>query len=114
MRLALFVTALAGLLMAGAFESPAEARSRTYYSFSYSGGGVSVTVGRAPRYYYARPRRYYRYYYAPRPRYYRRYRPRVRVYRRSGGSCGYWHNRCVANWGYGGSNYRGCMRYHRC
>lgn len=29
-------------------------------------------------------------------------------------ACEYWHDRCVANWGYANPNYRGCMRYHRC
>lgn len=39
----------------------------------------------------------------------RHYRSRYR-----GGSCRYWSRRCANNWGYGGSNYRGCMRYHGC
>jgi hypothetical protein len=34
--------------------------------------------------------------------------------RYSGGSCGYWSNRCAENWGYGNSNYYGCLRYHGC
>lgn len=34
--------------------------------------------------------------------------------RYSGGSCSYWSRRCIANWGYGNSNYYGCMRYHGC
>jgi hypothetical protein len=29
-------------------------------------------------------------------------------------SCQYWHDRCVARWGYNNSNYYGCMRYHGC
>jgi len=29
-------------------------------------------------------------------------------------SCNYWSDRCAANWGYGGSNYNGCMRYYNC
>ena len=112
MRSFAIMAAMAALFVAGLPSDPADAHSRTYYGFSYSGGGVSVTVGRVPRYYYA-PRRHYYHYYAPR-RSYSRYRaPRARVYRRAGRSCGYWHNRCVANWGHG-SNYRGCMRYHRC
>lgn len=45
-------------------------------------------------------------YYAP-PRYYS-------VPRRRGGACGYWSQRCAANWGYGNSNYYGCMRYEGC
>lgn len=28
--------------------------------------------------------------------------------------CQYWHDRCVARWGYDNPNYYGCMRYHRC
>lgn len=31
-----------------------------------------------------------------------------------GGTCSYWHNQCVANWGYANPNYYGCMRYHGC
>ena len=34
--------------------------------------------------------------------------------RYSGGSCGYWSSRCAENWGYGNSNYYGCLRYHGC
>jgi hypothetical protein len=56
-----------------------------------------------------------------RPRYYgnrRYYQPRRyrsnRSYRRRGGRCGYWSQRCINNWGYGGPNYRGCLRYHGC
>ncbi len=33
--------------------------------------------------------------------------------RRYRGGSGYWHRRCVRNWGYRNSNYYGCMRYHR-
>jgi len=29
-------------------------------------------------------------------------------------SCQYWHDRCVARWGFNNSNYYGCMRYHGC
>lgn len=79
-------------------QQPAEAepllvrhrRSRTHVYF-YFGPPVY-----APPYYYA-PRRYY---YTPRPY--------------VGGQCAYWHQRCVQNWGYSNSNYRGCMRYHGC
>jgi hypothetical protein len=31
-----------------------------------------------------------------------------------GYSCGYWQDQCAARWGYRGSNYYGCMRYHGC
>jgi hypothetical protein len=34
--------------------------------------------------------------------------------RYSGGSCSYWSDRCIENWGYGNSNYYGCLRYHGC
>lgn len=44
------------------------------------------------------------------PRYYQPAPPRARY----AGRCEYWHQQCVRNWGYGNSNYRGCMRYHRC
>lgn len=30
------------------------------------------------------------------------------------GRCSYWRRRCAANWGYGNSNYYGCLRYHGC
>jgi len=67
----------------------------------------------------------FRLYVGPRYRRYRHYRrpgvrlyirPRYRSYRRyrRAGRCGYWHRRCVRNWGYGNSNYFGCMRYHGC
>jgi len=40
---------------------------------------------------------------------------RHRYYRsRHHGGCRYWSRRCAHNWGYGGKNYRGCMRYHGC
>jgi hypothetical protein len=68
MRTGILMAVLALFFFAGQPADPAEARSRTYYSFSYSGGGVSVTVGRAPRYY--AQRRYYR---VPRRGYYYRY-----------------------------------------
>lgn len=29
-------------------------------------------------------------------------------------ACSYWSRRCTANWGYGNSNYYGCLRYHGC
>jgi hypothetical protein len=28
--------------------------------------------------------------------------------------CTYWSYRCAQNWGYGNSNYYGCLRYHGC
>ena len=65
-----------------------------------------------PRYRYYHPYRRYR---RPGFRLYigpghRRYRPRTRRH----GRCRHWHRRCVRNWGYGNSNYYGCMRYHGC
>lgn len=36
------------------------------------------------------------------------------AYRKQGGSCDAWRQRCAANWGRGNANYRGCMAYHRC
>jgi hypothetical protein len=70
-----------------------------------AGVGFHLYIG--PRY-----RRYRRYH---RPRRYRRYY-RGRHYGRGRryGRCGYWRKRCARNWGYGGSNFRGCLRYHGC
>jgi hypothetical protein len=31
-----------------------------------------------------------------------------------GGYCEYWNDRCALQWGFGSSDYYGCMRYHRC
>jgi len=42
------------------------------------------------------------------------YRGRRYGYGRRYGRCGYWRKRCGANWGYGNSNYYGCLRYHGC
>jgi hypothetical protein len=36
-----------------------------------------------------------------------------RYHRPAGGSCGYWSQRCSANWSRP-SDYRGCMRYYGC
>lgn len=81
--------------------------------------GFRLYVG--PRYRHYRYRHYRRYrrpgfhlYIGPRYRHYRRYR-RHRSYRRyRGRSCRHWSRRCARNWGYGNSNYYGCMRYHGC
>ena len=35
-------------------------------------------------------------------------------YRRYAGRCSYWRRRCARNWGYGNSNYYGCLRYYGC
>jgi len=45
---------------------------------------------------------------------YHGYRHRRYHRSRGRGGCGYWSRRCARNWGYGGRNYRGCMRYHGC
>jgi hypothetical protein len=55
-------------------------------------GFYPFTLNDYPPYYYAHPSR---------PRY-------------SRGGCGYWSSRCAENWGYGNSNYYGCLRYHGC
>jgi len=70
------------------------------------GGGPYIGLGWP--YYYGGgyyPYSYYNDYY---------YRPRVRRAYRGGGSCGRAHSACVRNWGYGGANYSGCMRYEGC
>lgn len=69
--------------------------------------GVRIYIG--PPYGYYRRHYYYRPYYYRR-RYYRPYYHRKR-YR---GRCGYWGRQCAKNWGYGNSNYYGCLRYHGC
>ena len=92
-------------------SAPAFAGSNSYLSFGFSGPRVSFDYRRYPRY------RNYGYgpYYGPRyysaPRYYTPYRS---YNTRRGRSCSYWRARCAKSWGYGGRNYRGCLRYHRC
>ncbi len=113
--LSTFLALLIGLAMPAA---PAKAAAGDYdFGTGYAHGGHSY--GHRYRYYapryryrYHRPRRGYGVYfhYAPRVRP-RRYH---RTYRSRGNRCGYWSRRCAANWGYGGKNFRGCMRYHRC
>jgi hypothetical protein len=100
----IFAAAVAALVLIFASPAPSEAHSRSHFSFGYYGPGVSIHIGRYPRYYYSP-------YYA-RPYYYRPYA--YRPYRYSGSRCGYWSRRCAANWGYRNSNYYGCMRYHGC
>jgi hypothetical protein len=34
--------------------------------------------------------------------------------RHSENSCGQWREACAQNWGYGGNDYYGCLRYHGC
>jgi len=49
------------------------------------------------------------YYYSP----YYYYGPRYN-YSYGGGRCSYWRARCADNWGYGGADFYGCLRYHGC
>lgn len=114
MKLAKALAVIAALFLLGAASKPAEAR--TYFSFGYYAPGISIYAGHYPYYYgpyysYYFPRRYYRYRHRYRPRYRYRRAYRYRVY---GGRCSYWGQRCAANWGYGGPNYRGCLRYYGC
>lgn len=111
--------------------SPEPAEAKTYFSFGYYGPGISIYTGHYPRYYgyygYRRHRYYSPYDYRPyyggyRPSYYDSYRPtydsysytRPKRYRKYGGNCSRWSKRCGANWGYGNSDYIGCMKYHSC
>lgn len=111
--------AVVAAALAVAFALPSKSEAKTYLSFGYYGPGVSFYAGHYPYYYYPYRYRPY-YYYGYRPRYYRyrysyrrsyRYRRYARRYR---GRCARWSRRCAANWGYGGNDYRGCMRYHGC
>ena len=101
MRRVSVLFAAAVLLAVCGMSKSADAKPRV--SFGYYGPGVSIYVGPRPYYYY-RP-----YYY--RPYYYRPYYVPRRIYR---SRCAKWRARCRRNWGYGGRNYRGCLRYHRC
>jgi len=99
----------------------ADAVATTPASASLLGNAVSLagqpTVKKAGVgfHLYIGPRhRYYRRHYYYRPYYYRRRYYRRRYHRRRYGRCGYWSKRCARNWGYGGKNYRGCLRYHGC
>lgn len=104
----MMLAAAAAAMLALAAPTPSQAKKRTHFSFGYYGPGVSIHIGRYPRYYYGP---YYYRPYAYRPYYYRPY-----VYRPyyGGGRCSYWSQRCAANWGIRNSNYYGCMRYHGC
>jgi|ABPU01.1.fsa_nt_gi hypothetical protein len=77
---------------------------------------VSFRLYIGPRYRRYRHYRRYRRYRRPGVRLY--IRPRYRSHRRyrryRGRSCSYWSRRCARNWGFGNSNYYGCMRYHGC
>lgn len=100
--LAVALTLTSGIV---AMPDSAAARDNTYFSFRFGGPGFGFSVGRYPRYYpyyYRSPYRYYGY---------RRY-PSYRY--SPGPSCSYWARRCAENWGYGGPDYRGCLRYQGC
>ena len=104
------VLALAVMLTGLNLPTAAPAFADSYVNFGFSGPRFSFNYQKYPRYrYYGYGPRYYspRYYYAP------RYSRPYRSYR-SGRSCSYWRDRCARSWGYGGKNYRGCLRYHRC
>jgi hypothetical protein len=58
--------------------------------------GLGLYLGSRPNYYYNDD-----YYYEARPSY-------------SGGRCAHWRNECADNWGYGNSDYYGCLKYHNC
>ena len=105
---------LAATLLLAVNSATERAEARSYVSFGYYGPGIGIHVGHYPYYGYYSPYYYRPYYY--RPYYsYRRYYSRPYTYRRSYSSrCSRWSRRCAANWGYGGRNYRGCMKYHRC
>ena len=97
-----------------AFGLPTKSQATAYFSFGYYGPGITFYGGHYPYYYYPYYYRPYPYYYGYRYRYHRPYRYRRYYKRRYAGRCSRWRSRCAANWGYGGSNYRGCLRYHRC
>jgi hypothetical protein len=72
-----------------------------YGQGDYGGYGSGYDGGYNYRRYYTP---YYRPYPYPYPRYYPPYRP----------SCDYWRARCAENWGYGGPDFYGCLRYEGC
>ena len=82
-----------------------EYRRRPYFGTGvpYYYGGIDSTFSFYPRYsYYTVP--YDNDYYEE---------PIEQAYRGSR-SCRSAHRACVRNWGYGGGNYNGCMKYERC
>jgi hypothetical protein len=94
----------AGAIARGDIVHPARSRDRGYRGYRprhFHGGWYGY------RRYHRGPR--FRFYFGPSFAYpgygygYRRY-----------GSCSYWRYRCAQNWGYGNSNYYGCLRYHGC
>lgn len=109
---------------AAAIVAPKQALSLAQQTFSHSDQGLYQEVGKRRgrshrwrrRYHRRRYRRHRRYRRGPRlgiyiaPPYYHHRYSRTRRY----GRCGHWRRRCGANWGYGNSNFYGCMRYHGC
>jgi hypothetical protein len=87
------------------------ARSRVYSrrgDYRHSGKNYRRFRGRRPGYTYYYGGWWYSFpwWIATAPYYYE-----APVY---GDRCDYWHDRCVANWGYRNSDYYGCMRYYGC
>lgn len=76
-----------------------------FYGGPFIGFGAPYYYGGYYPYYDDYSYGYDDYYYRPR---------RVRRAYRGSRSCRRTHRACVRNWGYGGGNYRGCMRYDRC
>ena len=108
--------AIAAALSIGLFMPSGAIAASGDYDFSPGAG-----PGSSGRYFYdgRRGHRDYRrwrgngyYLYVPSPRRY--YNPRPRRNYQPSRSCAYWSDRCAANWGYGGANYRGCMKYYNC
>lgn len=101
--------ALAVAALALACSIPEPANSKVYFSFGF--GHHKPYFGYYKRYpYYGSP-----YYYKPYPSYGYSYSPRRQKYATNRGDrCAQWSKQCEVNWGYGNSDYRGCMRYHDC
>ena len=73
----------------------------------------------AVKYYYRRHHHYrhypiYPFYFGPYYYYEPYYSYPYYGYRSYGGRCSYWRRRCAENWGFGGSDYYGCLRYEGC
>jgi hypothetical protein len=71
-------------------------RRNRFYSYGVP-LGLGLYLGSRPSYYYNDDY----YYYEERPAY-------------RGGRCAHWRDRCADNWGYGNSDYYGCLKYHNC
>ncbi|MEM8877206.1 MAG: hypothetical protein AAGD23_04975 [Pseudomonadota bacterium] len=67
--------AAAGMIAFGASAFTAPTTAEAHHRHGYSGGGIYLQFGHAPRYYRHKPRRHYRHY-RHQPRYYRHHRPR--------------------------------------